>query len=293
MILLRKILLTCGLLSLCVNLYAQCKDTDAPVSIENFKNVTERQSVSDAGLRIRYAFNAQDINDKSTWIDEGQLKIADHMTDYSSRFIEVNEDSLLVWFNNHPNYSSYPPLRWMQGLRPDQWIEYQYSQIITSGGELQEWCTMPRDLDTQNMYYVEPLPLMQWSLGSETDTICGYECFKATCDWRGRQYTAWFCPDIPYPYGPWKFGGLPGLILKIHDADHLYEYEAIAIESGSFPIYMPRGGNYSKVKRELLRSLQYDLNENYYKTTGQVAVLYKTGQLLTSRHHPYQQMELE
>lgn len=106
-----------------VDMYAQRKDTDAKIPYDNFKNVNRREKIGDASVRIRYAFNAEDLNDKSTWIDEGQLKISNKLSDYSSRFIEINEDSLAVWFERHPNYSAYPPARWLQGYKPDQWIE--------------------------------------------------------------------------------------------------------------------------------------------------------------------------
>lgn len=57
------------------SLNAQRKDTDAKISIaNNVKSATEgREKVSDANIRIRYAFNAEDMADKSTWIDEGHL----------------------------------------------------------------------------------------------------------------------------------------------------------------------------------------------------------------------------
>lgn len=163
-------------------LYAQRKDSDAKISPFNFKRAAkgERVKVSDANIRIRYAFNAEDINDKSTWIDEGQLKIAPDMTDYSSYFVEVNEDSLAHWFDANPRANVYPPARWLQGHRSDYWIEYQYSQITTKDGVLTEWATMPRELDSENLYYTENLPLFNWQIGTETATVCGYECFKAT-----------------------------------------------------------------------------------------------------------------
>lgn len=275
------------------SIYAQRKDTDAKIPFDNFKNVDKREKVGNAPIRVRYAFNATDLNDRATWIDEGQLKISPKMSDYSSRFIEVNEDSLAVWLENHPNYNAYPPTRWLQGYKPDQWIEYQYSQIITNGLELQEWCAMPSALDSENMYYNESLPLMDWQLQEDIDTICGYECQKATCRWRGRDYMAWFAPELPFQLGPWKFGGLPGLIMKISDSDEIYTFEAVAVEQGNFPIYKPRGSRYTKVSRDVLRKLQYNLNENYLKTTGVTVILYKTGQPLSSRKHKYSQMELE
>ena len=57
-------------------------------------------------------------------------------------------------------------------------------------------------------------------------TFMGYDCRKATVDFAGRTYTAWFTPEIPLPFGPYKFGGLPGLILKIEDAERQFVWEA-------------------------------------------------------------------
>ncbi len=53
--------------------YSQRKDTDAKISVSNnVRAATKgRDKVADATIRIRYAFNAEDISDKSTWIDEG------------------------------------------------------------------------------------------------------------------------------------------------------------------------------------------------------------------------------
>lgn len=58
------------------------------------------------------------------------------------------------------------------------------------------------------------------------------------CYFRGRSYVAWFTMDIPIENGPWKFAGLPGLILKVYDDKKLYDFECVKIEKNkiSFPI---------------------------------------------------------
>jgi GLPGLI family protein len=58
---------------------------------------------------------------------------------------------------------------------------------------------------------------INWILSNEEKIIKGYNCKQATCFYRGRNYTAWFAPEIPIPEGPYKFKGLPGLILEIED----------------------------------------------------------------------------
>lgn len=58
---------------------------------------------------------------------------------------------------------------------------------------------------------------MKWNLTSETKEMSGYHLQKATTDFGGRKWTAWFTKDIPVYEGPYKFRGLPGLIFEISD----------------------------------------------------------------------------
>ncbi len=78
-------------------------------------------------------------------------------------------------------------------------------------------------------YYDEPMDDMQWEICDSTANIIGYECVAARTDYHGRAWTAWFAPELPLPYGPWKFHGLPGLILKA-EAESGFEFTATGIE---------------------------------------------------------------
>ncbi|MCB0629298.1 MAG: GLPGLI family protein [Saprospiraceae bacterium] len=70
----------------------------------------------------------------------------------------------------------------------------------------------------ENRYLVEDtVHPMTWEILSETKYIAGMLVKKARCEHRGRAYTAWFAPGIPLSNGPWKLGGLPGLILEAYD----------------------------------------------------------------------------
>lgn len=69
-----------------------------------------------------------------------------------------------------------------------------------------------------NYTYREPIPTINWNLTDSIKQVCGYFCKQATCTFRGRQWTAWYC-DIPQSVGPWKLNGLPGLILEAETID--------------------------------------------------------------------------
>jgi GLPGLI family protein len=71
--------------------------------------------------------------------------------------------------------------------------------------------------DGKPFFLYDSLYPMQWKIMAETRVIDTLQCTMATCRFRGRNYIAWFCPDIPLPYGPWKMGGLPGLIIELID----------------------------------------------------------------------------
>lgn len=97
-------------------------------------------------------------------------------------------------------------------------------------------------------FYEEPIPQIKWTLLPESEEICGYKCYKAIGSFRGREWTAWYCDDIPQNNGPWKFGNLPGLILKVEDLKKDHIFEAIAVRKSSNP-FGPKKKNRIKTDR--------------------------------------------
>ena len=81
-----------------------------------------------------------------------------------------------------------------------------------------------------NSYLVtEPVPVISWQINRSTATFGDLHCQKALAHFKGRDYTAWVCPDIPSHAGPWKLSGLPGLILEAYDAKKqvVFKFERI------------------------------------------------------------------
>jgi GLPGLI family protein len=73
-------------------------------------------------------------------------------------------------------------------------------------------------------YWVEDDRKMNWKILPEKEKIGEFTAQKATTDFVGRQWIAWFTSEIPIQDGPYKFHGLPGLIIKIEDSSRSHSF---------------------------------------------------------------------
>lgn len=76
----------------------------------------------------------------------------------------------------------------------------------------------------------ERLPQLNWKMSNETMNIDGLDCQKASTRFKGRDYIAWFCPDLPIQTGPWELNGLPGLIIQVSDIKKEVIFQFISFE---------------------------------------------------------------
>lgn len=76
---------------------------------------------------------------------------------------------------------------------------------------------------------IQDNPTFSWKLEKGTKNILGYNCLEASVKFRGREYIAYYAPDIKINAGPWKFSGLDGLILYVESKDKNYIFEATSI----------------------------------------------------------------
>lgn len=132
-----------------------------------------------------------------------------------------------------------------------------------------------------------------WTLESDTLIVCGYTCKKAITTYFGRNYTAWYTPEIPISEGPWKFFGLPGLILKVEDDREHYSFECISIEKPTWgsTIYTRESKPFGITKERFYKRLK-EFNDN------PAAMVEGTGLILSPlpesarRARPYNPIEL-
>ncbi|MGC4127984.1 MAG: GLPGLI family protein [Bergeyella sp.] len=92
-----------------------------------------------------------------------------------------------------------------------------------------------------NYTYTETQPF-SWKILPETVTIGEYKTQKAETEYGGRKWTAWFTMDLLYQDGPYKFFGLPGLIVKIQDEKGDYSFDLMQVKKlEEIPTLQQRG----------------------------------------------------
>ena len=95
---------------------------------------------------------------------------------------------------------------------------------------------------TQEMLYPyrymtdEPLEKQDWTLTDAQDSICGYACQSATTKYHGLTWNVFYTEDVPASIGPWKLGGLPGLITKATDAKGIHTFTLYGFHQEETPI---------------------------------------------------------
>ena len=100
-------------------------------------------------------------------------------------------------------------------------------QGIVTGIHMPGWVTLQDSM----------ADLFDWQLLDGDSIICEYPCKKAVANFRGRTWTVWYTLDLPYSDGPWKFCGLPGLILSAKESEGIFSFSCVGIEQGDGHTY--------------------------------------------------------
>jgi GLPGLI family protein len=120
--------------------------------------------------------------------------------------------------------------------------------------------------------YKEPLSTFKWKINDSIKMIAGYKCQKATTQFAGRKYIAWFTIEIPINDGPYKFNGLPGLIIAIADSKKHYTYTLIAssiIKLREINIFKKNNIQVEKCK---LLALKKEMNNNIVRSMNTAGI---------------------
>ncbi|MBQ7986937.1 MAG: GLPGLI family protein [Bacteroidaceae bacterium] len=200
----RKTLLFLALAAVCGGAWAQQKD--AAILIMSRNRLGKAMVVDTSDVRIYYALNADTLSNQDTYVDLRVLEVGKRVTKCSSEFVREGEahqqEVLKSWKVAHPHADGVPRPCPIHGKRSDYWNEIQYTDIYIEGQTATEYHTMPHGFQGENGYQTSLYPSQKWALTNETATVLGHRCQQATCHWRGRDFIAWFAPDIPIRRGP-------------------------------------------------------------------------------------------
>lgn len=176
----------------------------------------------------------------------------------------INEGRSLFQMSNHAQFDS---IRY-HGIERKKSSNYTPYPIDIIKDYNTNKLTFYEDIlkDKNVFYYDEPmLNKENWQLSSDTMTIGNHLCQKAEIEIGNRKWTAWFDPNIPISDGPYKFAGLPGLIVKMNDVTNSWSFILSTIEKigGDIKInlsYLPEPkeivrADFLKMRKEMLDNM--------------------------------------
>lgn len=110
----------------------------------------------------------------------------------------------------------------------------------------------------------DEMPGTRWNVTNEERMYLGHRVMKATAETDAGPIEAWFAPGIPFPAGPGLYGGLPGLILMVNNAQYgeVYAADSLAIGPSVPPAVSPMSGRkvseseYGQIRAETLTEEQ-------------------------------------
>lgn len=149
-----------------------------------------------------------------------------------------------------------------------------------------ELITLARDEnDLRYKFKVVESLIPEWDVLPDTATILNYSCIKANTNFRGRSFTAWFSMELPVNDGPWKFYGLPGMILFVEDSEQIFSFKAIGlekIEEIAFDIYDSHIEIISSEQFKKLRQNQFKkVSYGFYEGATSVTYFYNMNNPIT------------
>lgn len=96
-----------------------------------------------------------------------------------------------------------------------------------------------------------------WKILPDRQKIGDFNTQKATTEFAGRKWEAWFSSELPFQDGPYKFHGLPGLIIKLEDRTKTHQFELIGVSK-----FTPTS---EKTSEFIVKNKEIEINQKQYK----------------------------
>ncbi len=113
---------------------------------------------------------------------------------------------------------------WYKSKSPERTYPHRRSTYKIVKNRVDGAMTIYDVFDNQDYSYADNISDFDWNITDSADVRNGYDCILATCSYHGRDWEVWFSPDLPWQDGPWKFSGLPGLVVEASDSQGFYKF---------------------------------------------------------------------
>lgn len=179
-------------------------------------------------VMYKLTYQPDSTNVESVTNESMALYIGDQFSRFSSHGKAAGDSIMATADRSRKDMGEFQRLRAM--VPPTQFNYYIFKKV--PAGKISYTESIAKD----NLKYEEEQNLMEWEIEAETKEVAGYTSQKATTTFAGRNYTAWFTPEIPISDGPYKFSGLPGLILELYDDNRYYVFELTHFQKLEDPV---------------------------------------------------------
>lgn len=219
------------------------------------KNKNNFKANFEVTYRLEYSPDSTNIDNKSN--EDFYLFIGDD----KSKFISVNKwigDSITAEmaenFNGSINFANrnIPKTKFSEAI----YKNYEKNKLQFVGR-----------VGTDMFLYNETIKPYSWDIKQENKIINEFKVQKAVTKFGGREYVAWFTEEIPISQGPYKFEGLPGLIVQISDRENHYNYQLISLKEYKGNKEIPlidTSKNFIRVSKEEFFQAKDDYYSNYF-----------------------------
>lgn len=252
------------------------------------------------------------------WFDNPiiELDAANYIVKYDLTYIEdtnniqdIGEETMILLIGNEvSSFQSFNSYRFSQVGRKkkeegtlDDWIESGAIMQYKARYTYDIYKNYPKGkittiddlmLSDRRLVYEENATQLEWMVLDDTTTHSGYLCQKARCEFGGRVWEAWYTEELPFSDGPYKFCGLPGLILNLADTKNHYSFKFLSIEKiqESMPIEWEEDDYVKTTKKKFYEAYRNSVSTIEDNGAVSEAIAKRIKHVLQSRNNP---IELE
>lgn len=161
------------------------------------------------------------------------------VTDSLQLALQVGEEVWKTWACERYEYEK-------SGKDAPTYLPFMRNEILmhvatTTVGYPEGKITSIESISPHQYEVTEDMEKPVWKKAKGKNTVCGYQCRKATGEFRGKKWNVCYATDIPTTAGPWKLHGLPGLITYATDEKGIHTFQLISVNEESVPITRSSG----------------------------------------------------